>query len=53
MGSAKNSFGDDGSMQKDWTDCTAGSVRLKVTTGGHGVPKGWRDALLDWFESLP
>ncbi len=53
LGSAENSFGDDGSMQKDWMDCEAGSIRLKVTKGGHGVPEGWRDAVLDWFEALP
>lgn len=53
MGSAKNSFGDDGSMQEDWMNCAAGSIRLRVTKGGHGVPKGWRDAVLDWFEVLP
>lgn len=53
MGSAKNSFGDDGSMQKDWTECAAGSIRLQLTKGGHGVPKGWRQAVLDWFDALP
>ena len=53
MGSAQNSFGDNGSMQKDWSECTAGSIRLRLTTGGHGVPKGWRDDVLDWFEALP
>lgn len=53
MGSAKNSIGDDGVMQKDWTACAAGSIRLRLTTGGHGIPKGWRDAALDWFETLP
>ncbi len=53
LGSAENSFDDDDSMQKDWVDCDAGSIRLKVTKGGHGVPEGWRDAVLDWFEALP
>jgi polyhydroxybutyrate depolymerase len=53
MGSAKNSFGDDGSMQKDWTKCSSGSIRLRLTKGGHGVPKRWREELLDWFETLP
>jgi polyhydroxybutyrate depolymerase len=52
MGSAENGFGDDGSMQKDWTNCAAGSVRLRLTRGGHGVPEGWREAVLDWFEAL-
>ena len=53
MGSAKNSIDDEGSMQKDWVNCAAGSVRLRVTKGGHGVPENWRDAVLDWFEALP
>lgn len=53
MGSAKNSFDDDGSMQKDWMKCAAGSIRLRLTKGGHGVPKGWRNTVLDWFEALP
>ena len=53
MGSARNSFGEDGSMQKDWVKCASGSIRLRLTKGGHGVPKGWRDAVLDWFEALP
>ncbi|MDC1198901.1 polyhydroxybutyrate depolymerase [bacterium] len=53
MSSAKNSFGDDGSMQKDWKECVAGSIRLRLTKGGHGIPKGWREAVLDWFEALP
>lgn len=53
MGSAQNSFGDDGSMQKDWAECAEGSIRLRLTKGGHGVPKGWREDVLDWFESLP
>ncbi|GMG85204.1 hypothetical protein LNKW23_44200 [Paralimibaculum aggregatum] len=52
MGSAENSFGDDGSMQKDWAKCAAGSIRLRLTRGGHGVPEGWREAVLDWFEAL-
>lgn len=52
MGSAKNTFGKYGSMQKDWAKCTTGSVRLRLTKGGHGVPKGWREAVLDWFEAL-
>ncbi|MCG7522502.1 hypothetical protein MHN28_22925, partial [Ruegeria sp. Ofav3-42] len=53
LGSAENSIADDNSMQKDWRNCSAGSIRLKVTKGGHGVPEGWRNAVLDWFEALP
>ncbi|WP_233416682.1 alpha/beta hydrolase family esterase [Halovulum marinum] len=53
MVSARNSFGEDGSMQKDWKACGAGSIRLRLNRGGHGVPAGWRAAVLDWFEALP
>lgn len=53
MDSAKNSFGDDGSMQKDWAECANGTIRLKITKGGHGIPELWRNAVLDWFEALP
>lgn len=52
MGSAMNSFVDDGSMQKDWAKCAAGSIRVRLTRGGHGVPSGWREEVLNWFEAL-
>lgn len=51
MGSAKNDTAD-GTLRKRWTDCTAGSVTLSLVPGGHAVPKGWRDEVLDWFEGL-
>ncbi|MEM8842848.1 MAG: alpha/beta fold hydrolase [Pseudomonadota bacterium] len=52
-GSAENSFGADGSMQKDWDDCASGAIRLRLTTDGHRVPEGWRADVLDWFETHP
>ena len=35
-----------------WTDCEAGSITLMLHPGGHGVPKGWSEAILNWFEGL-
>ena len=52
LGSAENSFHEDGSMQKDWKSCDSGSIRLKLTKGGHGIPNGWREDVLDWFSAL-
>lgn len=36
---------------KDWPDCASGSLTLRLTTGGHGLPKGWAMDMLDWFET--
>ena len=33
-----------------WNECAAGSITLQLTSGGHGIPKGWSGAVLDWFE---
>ena len=53
MGSAKNDTKDDTLWQKRWTECEAGSIMLSLTAKGHGLPKGWTDRVLDWFEALP
>ncbi len=37
---------------KAWTTCEQGSLTLYLTEGGHGIPKGWTDRALDWFEAL-
>lgn len=37
-----------------WTGCTAGSnLTFALHDGAHGIPKGWADLALDWFEALP
>ncbi len=37
-----------------WNRCTLDAdLRLCVHDGGHGLPKGWARAALDWFEGLP
>ncbi|MBY8974671.1 polyhydroxybutyrate depolymerase [Rhodobacteraceae bacterium NNCM2] len=35
---------------RHWSDCEAGRIDLMLHPGGHGVPKGWTDLALDWFE---
>ncbi len=34
-------------------DCGEGVLELALYPGGHGVPPGWGDMVLDWFEALP
>lgn len=39
--------------RRKWEDCAAGSaLELALFPGGHTVPEGWVDMVLDWFESL-
>ncbi|MDA8584740.1 polyhydroxybutyrate depolymerase [Rhodobacteraceae bacterium] len=37
---------------RHWTDCDAGEIQLMLHKGGHGAPKGWAGAMMDWFEGL-
>ena len=37
---------------RHWTDCNAGEIHLMLHQGGHGAPKGWSAAMVDWFETL-
>lgn len=37
--------------RRAWTGCEPGSaLELALFPGGHGVPPGWADMVLDWFE---
>ena len=47
---AKNVIDDTG-WWRFWSDCNAGSIDLWLFDGGHGVPRGWAPAVLDWFEA--
>jgi len=39
--------------RRKWTRCIDGSnLEFALHTGGHGVPKGWAEMAIDWFESL-
>lgn len=39
--------------KRGWDDCHPESaLEFILHTGSHGVPKGWSDMALDWFETL-
>ncbi|MEM7506326.1 MAG: polyhydroxybutyrate depolymerase [Pseudomonadota bacterium] len=42
---------EDGIWLRQWSDCEAGRIDLMLHPGGHGVPRGWADRALDWFEA--
>ncbi|MBL4749439.1 MAG: alpha/beta fold hydrolase [Amylibacter sp.] len=47
--SRKGSF-----MRRKWQSCARGSaLEFALFPGGHTVPKGWADMVLDWYENLP
>ncbi|MEM9757412.1 MAG: alpha/beta fold hydrolase [Pseudomonadota bacterium] len=38
---------------RSWTDCAPGSqLSMALFYGGHGIPGGWTDLVLDWFEDV-
>lgn len=38
-------------LRRAWTDCATGSaLELALHPGGHSIPAGWVDMVLDWFE---
>ncbi|MGV6848878.1 MAG: alpha/beta hydrolase family esterase [Marinibacterium sp.] len=44
----------DAFLRRQWTDCSQGSaLEFALFPGGHTVPAGWADMVLDWFETLP
>lgn len=39
--------------RRKWTGCMPGSaLEFALFPGGHGVPSGWADMVLDWFETF-
>lgn len=41
-------------MRRNWMGCAEGSaLEFALFPGGHGVPKGWADMMVDWYEGLP
>lgn len=51
-----DSFGqiDDRFMTRRWTDCASNSaLEFALFPGGHTVPEGWADMMVDWYEGLP
>lgn len=49
--SGKRTTGD--FMRRYWECAPDSALELALFPGGHGVPKGWADMMLDWFETLP
>lgn len=49
-----NKFKTDGDYwHRWWTKCkTDSALRFTLHPGGHGVPKGWADLAINWFENL-
>jgi polyhydroxybutyrate depolymerase len=46
-------FATDGSFwRRSWQSCDAGALEFVLFPGAHGVPRGWSDMALDWFEAL-
>lgn len=48
-----NSYSDTGEFwRRKWTGCAPGSaLEMAMFPGGHRVPAGWGDMVLDWFEA--
>lgn len=38
---------------RNWECDPTASLALALHPGGHGVPPGWADLVLDWYETLP
>lgn len=38
--------------RRDWPTCDAGSLAFLLHPGGHGIPQGWSEQMLDWYEAL-
>ena len=52
MGAADTSVSEGVAWTKQWESCDAGSIFLQVWDGGHGMPSGWSQDVMDWFEGL-
>jgi len=41
-------------MRRHWSGCSEDSaLELALFPGGHTVPAGWSDMMVDWYEGLP
>jgi polyhydroxybutyrate depolymerase len=40
----------DGIWRRTWSSCPGGWIELMLHPGPHGMPKGWLERALDWFE---
>lgn len=50
-----DTFDTDGPFwRRKWESCAEGTaLELALHPGGHGIPPGWSEMVLDWFEALP
>ncbi len=37
---------------RKWESCETGALEFILHPGAHGIPKGWSETALDWFEGL-
>ena len=37
---------------RKWETCEAGALEFVMHQGAHGIPRGWTNMALDWFEAL-
>jgi len=42
----------EGYWRRRWTGCQSGDLEFALHPGGHVIPDGWTDMVLDWFEGL-
>lgn len=40
-------------QRRYWTCAKDSALEMALFPGGHGVPAGWADMMLDWYEALP
>ncbi len=41
-----------GFLRRAWTDCAEGSaLEMALHPGGHSIPQGWVDMVVDWFDT--
>lgn len=38
--------------RRKWDSCDEGALEFALHQGAHGIPKGWSEMALDWFETL-
>ena len=53
-GMRADSFDTQGTFwRRKWDTCANGALEFAMHQGAHGIPKGWSEMVLDWFEALP
>ncbi len=53
LGKRADSFDTSGEFWiRKWDTCENGALEFILHPGAHGIPKGWSNSALDWFEGL-